>query len=76
MAAVTSIEKRQFILEKFQFSRDRTAPVRSPLHESKKYEMPLSLYSAKNSMPCSFLLRDKCATHFKDNRQLSKWRIR
>lgn len=26
--------------------------------------------------PVDFLLRDKCATHFKDNRQLSKWRIR
>ena len=54
MAAVTSVKKRQFTREKFQFSRDRTAPVRPPLHESKKYEMPLSLYSAKNSMPCSF----------------------
>lgn len=56
MAAVTSVEKRQFIREKFQFSRDRTAPVRPPLHESKKYEMPLSLYSAKNSMPCRFFI--------------------
>jgi len=26
--------------------------------------------------PAVFLLRDKCATHFKVNRQLSKWSIR